>query len=53
MHDSPLVYKEESRVAWLVINREEKRNSLNADVLRLFLSHLDRAEEDQDIRAYA
>ncbi len=46
-----MLYREEDGVAWMVISREERRNSLSAEVVERFLQCLDRAEEDERIRA--
>jgi len=51
MIDSDVIYEVKDSVAWMVINREEKRNSINAEVVNSFLSYLDQAGVDDDIRA--
>jgi enoyl-CoA hydratase len=51
MIDSDVIYKVKESVAWIVINREEKRNSINAEVVNSFLSHMDQARVDDDVRA--
>lgn len=51
MAEPALVYRVEGGVAWMVINREERRNSLSAKVVRAFLDHMDRAEADKGVRA--
>jgi enoyl-CoA hydratase/carnithine racemase len=45
-----LLYEVRQRVAWLTINREEKRNSINLRVIELFNKHLDAAEADENVR---
>jgi enoyl-CoA hydratase/carnithine racemase len=51
MTASDVNYEEKGRVAWMIINREEKRNSINAEVMRLLSSYLDRAEANDRVRA--
>ena len=46
-----LLYEVKERVAWLTINREEKRNSISPQVVELFQAHLDAAEADEAVRA--
>ncbi len=46
-----LLYEVKGRVAWLTINREEKRNSISPRVVELFKQHLDAAEADENVRA--
>ncbi len=45
-----LLYEVRDHVAWLTINREEKRNSISPQVVSLFLQHLDAAEADENVR---
>jgi enoyl-CoA hydratase/carnithine racemase len=45
-----LLYEVRQRVAWLTINREEKRNSISPRVIELFNKHLDTAEADENVR---
>ncbi len=51
MAEQDLLYKVENRIAYLTINREAKRNSISADVTRLFFQYLDQAEQDDEVRA--
>jgi enoyl-CoA hydratase/carnithine racemase len=51
MGSSDVIYEEKDKVAWIIINREKKRNSINAEVLKLFLSYLGQAKSDDNIRA--
>ena len=51
MEESPLLYRVEEGVAEFIINREKQRNSLNIEVIRLFLENLDRAEGDSSVKA--
>lgn len=48
---SNMIYEVKDNVAWIVINRDKKRNSINAEVVNLFLSYLDQAEIDDHVRA--
>jgi enoyl-CoA hydratase len=48
---SDVIYEVKDNVACIVINREQKRNSISAEVVDLFLSYLDQAEIDDDVRA--
>ncbi|MFP3980135.1 MAG: enoyl-CoA hydratase/isomerase family protein [Desulfobacterales bacterium] len=45
-----LLYEVKDRVAWLTINREERRNSISPQVVELFQKHLDAAEADEAVR---
>lgn len=51
MSASDLIYSVEDNVARIVINREQKRNSITAELQSLFLTHLDLAERDDSVRA--
>ena len=51
MPDSDLTYSVKDNVARIVINREQKRNSITAALQSLFLTHLDLAERDDSVRA--
>lgn len=51
MIDSDVIYTVKDNVANIVINREQKRNSISAEVVSLFLSYLDQAEIDDHVRA--
>lgn len=50
MSDQALLYNKKQHIAYLTINREASRNSINSDVVSLFNSYLDEAEKDPDIR---
>jgi len=50
MISSPLLYRVEENAAYLIINREQQRNSLNPEVISLFLEYLDAAEKDESVR---
>lgn len=45
-----VLYSVESRVAWLTLNRPEKRNALSADMVTALKHTLTRATEDADVR---
>lgn len=51
MTDDHLLYRVEGNVAYLTINREEKRNSISSDAIELFGKYLDRAQSDETVRA--
>jgi enoyl-CoA hydratase/carnithine racemase len=51
MADSDVIYKVKDNVACIVINREQKRNAISSEAVNLFLSCLDKAEVDDDVRA--
>ena len=46
-----LIYREEDRIAFIEINRPEKKNALNWACWQLFSEHLDKLRINQDIRA--
>jgi enoyl-CoA hydratase/carnithine racemase len=50
MNTSSLLYEVEQQVGRFTINRESQRNSLNPEVINLFLEYLDQAETDPDVR---
>lgn len=50
MTEKDLLYRVESGVACFTINREEKRNSISAEVVALFMDYLDRAEKDENVK---
>jgi enoyl-CoA hydratase/carnithine racemase len=52
MPTSDLLYSVKDNVARIVINREQKRNSITAELQSLFLTHLDLAEKDDSVRAF-
>ncbi len=51
MNAKDLLYRVEGSTAWITINREEKRNSISADVVALFFEYLNQVEQDPLIRA--
>ena len=50
MSENDLLYKVENGIAYFTINREEKRNSISAEVIKLFMEYLDGAETDEVVR---
>ncbi|MCF8111149.1 MAG: enoyl-CoA hydratase/isomerase family protein [Desulfobacteraceae bacterium] len=46
-----VLYQTENRAAYLIINRQERRNSISPQVVDLLNEYLDRAEADENIRA--
>jgi enoyl-CoA hydratase/carnithine racemase len=46
-----VIYERKDSAAWLTINRPEKRNSLNMEVVDSLLLHMNDIEQDDDIRA--
>jgi enoyl-CoA hydratase/carnithine racemase len=44
-------YERRGAAAWLVIDREARRNALDLATIELLLAHLDRAEVDPSVRA--
>ncbi len=51
MNDAHLTYEVKDRAAWLTINRPEKRNAISPEAMTLFAEALDRAEQDDNVRA--
>lgn len=51
--DAPVTARSEAGVAWLTLNRPEKRNALNQATLIELLRLLSKAEDNADIRAVA
>ncbi len=47
----PLLFRIENGVGWVVLNRPEARNAMNAEMRELYLAALARCAEDADIRA--
>ena len=48
---SDFIYEVKNHVAYMTINRPEKRNALSAEVVQAFLEYMDKAEADKDVRA--
>jgi len=46
-----VIYEIKDRAAWLTINRPEKRNSLNLEIVNLLLHYMDEIQEDDGVRA--
>jgi enoyl-CoA hydratase/carnithine racemase len=49
MAENDLLYKVKDGVAYFTINREEKRNPISVEVIRLFMEYLDNAEKDDRV----
>jgi len=46
-----LLYEVRNGTAWLTLNREERRNAITVEMIDGFGEYLDRAEQDDDVRA--
>jgi enoyl-CoA hydratase/carnithine racemase len=46
-----LLYEVKGRAAFLTINRESRRNAISQDMITAFLEYLDRADQDEEVRA--
>ena len=46
-----VIYEKKDSAAWLTINRPEKRNSLNMEVVDSLLQYMSEIEQDEQIRA--
>ncbi len=46
-----VIYEIKDQAAWLTINREDKRNALNDEVVDLLLHYLDEIEREEGVRA--
>jgi enoyl-CoA hydratase len=51
MPEPHLLYRVENNIATLTINREDRRNALSVETIKLFLQYLDQAEKDPGVRA--
>lgn len=51
MNDKDLLYRVDGSTAWMIINREEKRNSISAEVVHLFFEYLNQAENNPSVKA--
>src|SRR5207253_11224367 len=47
----PVLFRVENGVGWIVLNRPEARNAMNAEMRQLYLDALARCVEDVEIRA--
>ena len=50
MSDPHLLYRVQDNIARFTINREPQRNAISLDAVALFLSHLDEASADPNVR---
>jgi enoyl-CoA hydratase/carnithine racemase len=50
MSEPHLLYRVENNIATLTINREDRRNAISVETIRLFLQYLDQAENDPAVR---
>jgi enoyl-CoA hydratase/carnithine racemase len=50
MAENELLYKVEDGIAYFTINREEKRNYISVEVIKLFMKHLNKAEKDTSVK---
>ena len=50
-NDAPLIYREEKAIAFIEINRPEKKNAINFECWKLFDSYFDDLKSSQGIRA--
>lgn len=50
-HDAPLIYREERAIAFIEINRPEKKNAINFECWKSFDSYFDDLKSSQGIRA--
>lgn len=50
MSDRDVLYEKKGPVAWMTVNREERRNALSLDMIDLISGFLDDAENDETIR---
>ncbi len=48
---SPFKLQVDAQVAWLTLNRPEKRNTMGAAFFKTLAAHLERCDQDPDIRA--
>ena len=51
MSDEHLLYEVRDNIAYITINREQQRNAITPEAVGLFLDYLDRAEDDDAVRA--
>lgn len=50
MPEPHLLFNVADNIATLTINREDRRNAISIDIIKLFLQYLDQAEKDPDVR---
>ena len=46
-----LLYEVKNRVAVMTIHREASRNAISQEMIMAFLDYLDRADQDEEVRA--
>ncbi len=46
-----LLYESRGRSVFLIINRDKRRNAISQEMVLSFIDYLDRADQDQDVRA--
>jgi enoyl-CoA hydratase/carnithine racemase len=46
-----LLYQVKDGTAFMTINRESRRNAISQDMITAFLDYLDRADQDEEVRA--
>lgn len=46
-----LLYEVKDRVAFMTIHRESRRNAISQEMILTFLDYLDRADQDEEVRA--
>ena len=51
MGDADVIYEVRDNVAYIVISRERKRNSIGGEAVALLMKYLEMAESDDDVRA--
>ena len=50
MGDEHLLYTVNDHIATVTINREQQRNAISVEAIALFMTYLDRAEADENVR---
>ncbi len=51
MKEKELIYEKKEHIAYISINRPERKNAISANAISLFIEALDTAENDVDVRA--
>jgi enoyl-CoA hydratase/carnithine racemase len=47
---SPILHQRRDQALWIIINRPERRNAINAEVMRGIIAGIDAAEADREVR---